>query len=256
MHGTLYETDMPEKSCVGDQTQMPQPENKQEEIAYLYHYTTPEGLKGIVETQQLWVSNIFSLNDWTEFQHGTNIFEEATKRLLAKRETLPTGNRYDIILEVAQGLSLATSPHVYVCCFSDNGNDLGQWRAYCPQGGFSIGFPERCLYAFAVKQYFDMIPCQYEEDPKRALAEMMVKSINELEMTTVDAFRSAVRRAIAYSVPRFKDQAFSQEKETRIVWTPDDDDDFPNDIAFRTRNGCIVPYLKLGLGVCRRIGYL
>ncbi|MFO1205708.1 MAG: hypothetical protein U1E63_08295 [Burkholderiales bacterium] len=33
---------------------------------YLYHYTTAEGLKGIVESQQLWATNIAYLNDAEE----------------------------------------------------------------------------------------------------------------------------------------------------------------------------------------------
>ena len=32
----------------------------------LYHYTTPQGLIGIVNNNELWASDIFSLNDAEE----------------------------------------------------------------------------------------------------------------------------------------------------------------------------------------------
>jgi hypothetical protein len=37
---------------------------------FLYHYTTPDGLIGIVETQTLWATDVFYLNDSEEFALG------------------------------------------------------------------------------------------------------------------------------------------------------------------------------------------
>jgi hypothetical protein len=39
----------------------------------IYHYTNDVGLKGILETGQLWLTDIFSLNDPSELTHGFSV---------------------------------------------------------------------------------------------------------------------------------------------------------------------------------------
>src|SRR5271166_4085665 len=39
----------------------------------LYHYTNDAGLAGIIESGQLWFSDIFALNDPSELRHGLSI---------------------------------------------------------------------------------------------------------------------------------------------------------------------------------------
>ena len=39
----------------------------------IYHYTNDVGLKGILETGQLWLTDIFSLNDPAELTHGFSV---------------------------------------------------------------------------------------------------------------------------------------------------------------------------------------
>jgi hypothetical protein len=39
----------------------------------LYHYTNDAGLAGIIESGQLWFSDIFALNDPSELRHGLGI---------------------------------------------------------------------------------------------------------------------------------------------------------------------------------------
>ena len=213
--------------------------------SHLYHYTTPEGLKGIVQTQQIWASNIFSLNDWTEFHHGRGIIEEVTTGLLAKRKTLLTGDMNETILETVRELGPATSPHMYVCCFSQKGDDLSQWRAYCPEGGFSIGFPRKRLEAVAVEQHYALSTCQYGEGPKKLLATVLINKINNLaDLWSLENARSAIQAEFISAVPAFKNAAFEQEEETRLVSTETPPE---NGIAFRTRNGLIIPYRKFDL---------
>ncbi len=51
-------------------------------MCYLYHYTTAEGFRGIIESQELWATSIYHLNDWTEFEHGRDAFIEGAKVLM------------------------------------------------------------------------------------------------------------------------------------------------------------------------------
>ncbi len=42
----------------------------------LYHYTTAEGLQGIIKTKSIWASDYRFLNDATEFDYGLSIFDK------------------------------------------------------------------------------------------------------------------------------------------------------------------------------------
>ncbi len=50
---------------------------------YLYHYTSAEGLKGILEDRRIWASDIFYLNDWTELFLGRDAMIEHLTELCA-----------------------------------------------------------------------------------------------------------------------------------------------------------------------------
>src|SRR5208283_3832785 len=43
----------------------------------LYHYTRVEGLKGIVETNELWATSAHFLNDSAEVTYGYEVLKEA-----------------------------------------------------------------------------------------------------------------------------------------------------------------------------------
>src|ERR1035437_5356111 len=58
----------------------------QEPPEIIYHYTNDVGLRGILDTGQLWLSDIFSLNDPSELIHG---FSHAVNILNSKAENGP-----------------------------------------------------------------------------------------------------------------------------------------------------------------------
>ena len=45
----------------------------------LYHYTTADGLKGIVENHELWATSAYYLNDLTEIMYGYQLIDEAVE---------------------------------------------------------------------------------------------------------------------------------------------------------------------------------
>jgi hypothetical protein len=44
---------------------------------FLYHYTTADGLKGIIENDELWATSAYFLNDSAEIIYGCRILKEA-----------------------------------------------------------------------------------------------------------------------------------------------------------------------------------
>jgi hypothetical protein len=58
----------------------------------VYHYTTAEGLKGIIEFRCIWATNVNFLNDISEYHHGIDIVRGEIKEYEVKPETLLAAN--------------------------------------------------------------------------------------------------------------------------------------------------------------------
>ena len=114
---------------------------------YLYHYTTPEGLVGIVEKQEIWATDLFYMNDTAEFRVGLECAMKYIEQL-RKDGSGEYADRWEWLLtELRRKRECGpdTLSSVYACSFSTHGDDLSQWRAYCPNGGFAVGFRHSTL---------------------------------------------------------------------------------------------------------------
>ena len=111
----------------------------------LYHYTTDVGLHGILGSGQLWLTDIFKLNDPSEVDHG---FSRGIDVLKEKVGGGPPESR-----KFAEGLARFVKRYgieklgqFFICSFSSRGDDLGQWRAYADNGrGYALGFDAAVL---------------------------------------------------------------------------------------------------------------
>jgi hypothetical protein len=106
----------------------------------IYHYTNDVGLKGILKTGKLWLTDMFNLNDPSELGHT---FSHVTKILIDKAVDGPPESTY-FSQQFEKFLSqekYKQCVHSFVCSFSFCGDDLGQWRAYADNGrGYALGF--------------------------------------------------------------------------------------------------------------------
>jgi len=112
----------------------------------LFHYTNDSGLHGILESGKLRLSNIFSLNDPSEIGHGlshaTAILNEQTSN--GTPQVKDFANNFSRFCQ--NGMS--KSAYFFVCSFSTNEHDLGQWRAYADNGrGYALEFEANPLAA-------------------------------------------------------------------------------------------------------------
>jgi hypothetical protein len=96
----------------------------------LFHYTSLAGLLGILETGELWASELRSLNDVAELTLGFDLITDEVRRRL--------GEAPDIVAEQLLGWIEERSrfgPMLFAAAFTENGNLLSQWRGYCPPTG-------------------------------------------------------------------------------------------------------------------------
>jgi Protein of unknown function (DUF2971) len=111
----------------------------------LFHYTTADGLKGIIEQNCLWATGASYLNDASEVDYGCALLEE----VFTDWENANKDNTDALGVQVLTALQgdfkdpqskLERTTGIYVACFCETDNLLSQWRAYGQTGGYSVGF--------------------------------------------------------------------------------------------------------------------
>lgn len=111
---------------------------------FLYHYTNFEGLKGIIDSKSLWLTNRKHMSDTSEFMHSKLLIEKRiTKALSASRYK----NVSDEYRKRLWGMFDDLTDNAYLFSFCnhkdseilDNGL-LTMWRGYGKDEGYAIVF--------------------------------------------------------------------------------------------------------------------
>ena len=248
--------------------------------ATLFHYTSTEGLIGIIERSQLWATSAYYLNDSSEVLYGYGVLSEVLRDWISSRE-LPKDS---LSLAMARQLQDGFGNHllnrniitpVYLACFCEDGNLLSQWRAYSESGGYCLGFtafgegpvraikPEPCVYtARWVKVEYErpeqMRRCREVLDRLLPILEEpglgeALRNFDPSSQFGFDGFLRAISDVLVEEIIAFKSKAFEVEKEWRIVVRAremlkqgtDDGGRSPIPVNFRTSKGLLIPYVKL-----------
>jgi hypothetical protein len=235
----------------------------------LYHYTTPAGLIGIVQSKSLWASGIQYLNDTAEYKHATSVAMDLLRQKL-ENDRDPWNDLYRKLLKGESLYQDATA--LFVGSLSEAKDKLSQWRAYCPNGGgFSVGFAPELMERQAEKQGFKLLKCQYEPIKQSAIcAELIENGCTAAEEAQAYLGKRPVQpernekvdQRVAQIVgiyegfvlplmriaPAIKNQSFEEECEWRIVRGPLSPFDEPDsNILFRPGKYAVIPYLEFAL---------
>lgn len=103
-----------------------------------YHYTTAQGLYGILESKSIWLTDIEHMNDPSELKHGLSFpidyLEELVQTSQNTLERIFTSAIRTVLTE-----KISHRYIFYVTSFSFDGDHLNQWRAYADNGrGYCI----------------------------------------------------------------------------------------------------------------------
>lgn len=112
---------------------------------YLYHYTDAKGLYGIFDKMAIWATNAGYLNDSKELSLAFEICESELDTERKKVKASEEQGLFARMLRNLRGNSNLDIRSSYVCSFSEVSDSLSQWRAYCSNGGYSIGLPSQFL---------------------------------------------------------------------------------------------------------------
>jgi len=246
----------------------------------LFHYTTSDGLRGIIKENCLHASAVYFLNDFSEVEYGCGILDEVFADWQASHTNLPNSLYTRLIQELRELFHSDVSERkrrrsIYVASFCKTDNLLSQWRAYGQAGGYSIGFP---VSARTINVSFrpepntytaELIQVEYNRPTQVAKCTSLLDKLQSI-LDDGDLARAmlevALHPGVGYADIRdvieelfldlivgFKHEAFQEEQECRIVVCPrrlrkqgtDDGGRTRPPVYFRSSNGAIVPYVRL-----------
>jgi len=213
----------------------------------VYHYTTADGIFGIIDKREIWMSNAAFMNDTTELR--------ALAKATGIRDSDFTNEAVKKAWREGVGRDGLKENVYYMASFSEDGDSLEQWRAY---GNFCIGFDAKQL---AVKRRIHLYECAYGDDAIRkwiSEKESLPEWASLPERTSlpddVDQRENAAYNLLDIASMKCKHIKFGAEAEIRLIATSHHkwaypkspcmyEDDLP--IHFRPHRLCgFVPYLK------------
>jgi hypothetical protein len=196
----------------------------------VYHYTTAEGLKGIIEFRCIWATNVNFLNDISEYHHGIDIVRGEIKEYEVKPETLLAANIEPTSLAhwLAKSIIIGNiqrqmegvdySLRSFVASFFDSpapptetaatdaGDILEQWRAYGRDSvAVSIGFDKSALaqhvsgFDYNITALWTIAgACSYELEHKKAehIREYQLYLFREAQAGCEDGVTTSGRAAL------------------------------------------------------------
>lgn len=221
----------------------------------LYHYTTSEGLIGIIKNRSIWATNIFYLNDSEEFMRGINI-----ARQICDSINDPENKKIRFQKDLSY-IGVSKNISTYVCSFSEVGDQLSQWRAYCKEGGFAIGFSRDGLRKIAEKQNFILEKCVYDVTEQRHKIQEVIdqtvmpflKDFPALQASNPMAAENHIACKISNQLiwdlhktcSILKNSSFIEEREWRLI--TETRTDWYEKVEFRPQKGLIVPFIHFDL---------
>jgi hypothetical protein len=228
----------------------------------LYHYTTPAGFKGIIESGVLRATHISYTNDGIELLHAV----EVARSCLRDREQTATAQQEKTLLaaievNLTNTTAFNTMP-IFISCFCDDGDLLSQWRGYgLREGGIAIGFDARKILAgigtWPWRPY--LVPVLYKDVDQRLLGTELIAGI-ALEYDRILKPRSVTDPsahvsdyltkcglASTYLGALFKHRGFAQENEWRLIYTPKN----RTEVKFLAKATHLSPFVELPIGTRR-----
>jgi len=203
----------------------------------LYHYTSQAGLIGMLGTKTIWASKIHYLNDSREFALALDM---ARREFTNRMEAATSQGDHDRLELLRDTIDTIAKVNTCVCCFSELGDALSQWRGYGGgKAGFSVGFTREWFTQVKKTLGLSLNPCIYDPEIQHRLIQ---ETIDDFFATNADAGPDywdrnrgyedpdrprtfvVLRHAgndfadrLAQIAPLIKDESLADEKEWRLV---------------------------------------
>ena len=184
----------------------------------IYHYCSADTYLKIIESKSLFLTSTKTMNDALEMEWFRRLFVNSLNNKIGE------GVKKDILDLIYTNVLINTTPK-YIACFSEARDSLSQWRAYADDGkGVALGFsindmkirqqPPATMAIDNDDRSIGLCRIVYEKTKQeRHINNFMDEYIKKSE----DAASSLIMSMFATI---FKNPAFSEEREWRIIHSP------------------------------------
>ena len=229
---------------------------------HLYHYTSADGLLGILSSTSVWLTNIQYMNDLSEIQYAANLFQSVLDELDLQQLCPDQVEVVKRLSAIHDGTTVMPDTGIYSASFCENGNLLSQWRAYRDtSGGYAL------VFDFFHFLRTSSTPCAlvkviYDPELQYKILKGMLESFLSAIPKFTDSYGAKYTEHILLNICHqcsttatnlfacLKHPEFHEEKEWRLIASaPATHKKYaPNySLKFRTYNGNLIPYIILDL---------
>jgi len=170
----------------------------------LYHYTSVDNLKKIIESRELWLTNIRKFGDAGEYVH--------TVSQICYEMNFSENSASEIMALIKEEMNLN-----YACCFCEDPDNEYLWENY---GSVNIGFSYSKLLSVVKENqrgngciigHSNFSQCEYNETRQSNIIKEALKQWSTSNGVSIDV------KALSVLATNFKKNKFSDERETRMV---------------------------------------
>ena len=248
----------------------------------LYHYTSPEGLIGILNKENLVLrfSRFDCLNDMSEGILAYKQFSEVIVEL--RDENLISNQLYELAAQIKpnegdfyiikalkadksytdtdkdEGRLFWLNEDKYLCCFSEESDSLPMWNYYTKGNsarGYNIGISKSSLlrrdYIHKANE-LRIVKILYKQDAQKELIrKMMIEIQSKFSILSNQLVTDLMFEALNEWRFLFKSECFAHEKEVRAILTvptlPPEEVDVVDafKVGFRSNCGYVIPFIEL-----------
>nr|WP_316622287.1 DUF2971 domain-containing protein [uncultured Ruminococcus sp.] len=252
----------------------------------LYHYCSIPTFFNIVKNKSIWLSDISKSNDslelrWIKEQCRYYILKVWVDYVRSVKESvndlsLVSFDDFENVQKFSELIAKYDLTKSWVFCLTEKKDNLGQWRGYADDGtGVCIGF-KTDFYSMidAVAHYIDKDADLHFRKVRYTKKEIEDFFYNAAELSKIDASMSCqevirlLNSAISFTMSNaefFKNDAFKEEKEWRLVYTMETSDLLKGKVpgmekfsekitdmsignfGFSTRRGTIISHIEISL---------
>lgn len=237
----------------------------------LYHYTTAEGVKGIVNSNTLWVTHSNFLDDKTEIKYISNVLCAVIKYLKNERKLYNPNIRecllvYEGIIKTLEALKNIyeygppiNAGNLFILSLTETKNNRYLIENYCKGDGGILEFSNDinliknlsekgiCSFAAKVEYNFGEQMTLILEDINDFWYELSNTLINEEKvdyLEVIETIKSIIYiKIINYSF-FFKHNKYANEKEYRVMFLVNDEY-YNSFIKYREKDNKKIPYIEV-----------
>ncbi len=243
-----------------------------EEGDTFYHYTSAEGLQGIL-SGEFWITESHFLNDITEFHVVTDIFVEVINSNI-KNETIKEKLKKAVCEEVKSLVNDDITSHEqlgycsdYVISFCLDKGSILMWSEYSNFCGYSIEFDfDALIHSFLKTDNIIHGKVVYNHEEQISLMEQIIEKeifkfpylyeylnswddFNKVTDDQISEIVSYLEVLVYFYNMFFKKECFSGENEYRFVFSCDHNKEILEDSKkeeqyFRIKDNVLIPFVK------------